>query len=108
MQPVEHALPGPVAAGQDATTATTLQGKAGDVILRGEHIDLQAGSGIYAHGDGVRQGGTVELSTYAAANHYLVVSNAGSSLTLGGTVRAGTINATSNNRWPILHCLNIA
>ena len=85
----------PVAAGQDATTATTLQGKAGDVILRGEHIDLQAGSGIYAHGDGVRQGGTVELSTYAAANHYLVVSNAGSSLTLGGTVRAGTINATS-------------
>ncbi|WP_165456768.1 leukotoxin LktA family filamentous adhesin [Aquabacterium lacunae] len=85
----------PVATGQDATTAATLQGKAGDVILRGENIDLQAGSGIYAQGDGVRQGGTVELSTYSAANHYLVVSNANSSLTLGGTVRAGTINATS-------------
>lgn len=85
----------PVAPGQNATTATTLQGKAGDVILRGENIDLQAGSGIFAQGDGVRQGGTVELSTYSAANHYLVVSNASSNLTLAGTVRAGTINATS-------------
>ena len=27
---------------------------------------------------------------------------------VGDAVFAGTINATSNNRWPILHCLNIA
>lgn len=70
-------------------------GAAGDVILRGERIDLQEGSGIYAQGDGTHAGGRVEITSYSAANHYLVISETDSSITLAGTVRARQIDATA-------------
>lgn len=72
-----------------------MAGAAGDVILRGERIDLQEGSGIYAQGDGTHAGGRVEITSYSAANHYLIISETDSSITLAGTVRARQIDATA-------------
>lgn len=85
-----------VAAAADAESAALLR-NAGAVTLRGQRVQLDAGSKILAQSTGSdgHLGGAVELTSYAMQQWNLGKATAESQVVLAGTVRAQTITANA-------------